>query len=191
MRDLTATTKPSAIEFVAGARATVEDMAFAPRDGRKYELVKGEIKVSRPGMYHELIGTHLDNTGNKGSLYGSSVGFRLPNGDLLSPDVSFVRLETLPGGKTPEGFGRFAPDLVVEIISPGDVVMDVEEKAQLYLDNGTRIVWVINPRSRRAMVYKPNARLQVIEDGDMLDGDDVLPGFAVKLGDVLGERPVR
>ena len=148
MRDLTATTKPSAIEFVAGARATVEDMAFAPRDGRKYELVKGEIKVSPAGMYHELIGTvlirkigtHLDSTGNKGLLYGSSVGFRLPNGDLLSPDVSFVRLETLPGGKTPEGFGRFAPDLVVEIISPGDVVMDVEEKAQLYLDNGTRIV---------------------------------------------------
>ena len=199
MRDLMAIPKTEAIEFVTGARATVEDMVAAPRDGRKYELIEGEIKVAPAGMYHELIGTmlirklgtHLDKTGDKGLLYGSSAGFRLPNSDLLSPDVSFVRFETLPNGKTPEGFGRFAPDLAVEIISPGDALIDVEEKAELYLTNGARMVWVINPRSRRATIYKPNARVQVIEDSDLLDGGDVLPGFAVKLADVLGERPAR
>jgi Uma2 family endonuclease len=198
--DMTATAETALatpIEFKLGAKATAEDMIHAPRDGFKYELIGGEIKMAPAGMYHELIGSllirklgaHLDKSGDKGQLYGSSVGFRLSNDDLLSPDVSFVRFETLPGGKTPEGFGKFAPDLAVEIVSPSDSLFDVEAKADLYLQHGTRLVWVINPRSRRATIYRSGQRVHVIEADEVLDGADVLPGFSVVLGDLLGERP--
>jgi len=173
-------------------------MYAAPRDGRKYELIEGVIKVTPAGMYHErislklgaLIWVYLDSN-PIGEAYGSSVGFNLPSGDLLSPDASFVSFARLPGGKVPEGFGKLSPDLAVEIVSPSDSMVDVEEKAELYLSNGTRMVWVISPRSRRATIYRPNERVQVMEDQDMLDGRDVLPGFAVKLADVLGEPPAR
>jgi len=183
------------IEFKPGAKATVEDMIHAPRDGFKYELIGGEIKMAPAGMYHELIAGELFyrlkihvSQSRAGQLYTSSVGYRLTSGDVLSPDVSFVRFETLPGGKTPEGFGKFAPDLAVEIVSPSDSLFDVEAKADLFLQHGTRLVWVINPRSRRATIFRPGQRVQVIQDDEALDGADVLPGFSVVLGDVLGER---
>jgi Uma2 family endonuclease len=173
-------------------------MYAAPRDGRKYELIGGEIKVSPAGMYHEMVGMKLAlelgiylKLHVIGLLYGSSVGFILPSGDLLSPDVSFVSNTRLQGGKVPEGFGKFAPDLAVEIVSPSDSLFDVEAKADLYLTNGTRMVWVINPRSRRATIYRPDARVQVIQEDESLDGAEVLPGFSVVLGEVLGERPAQ
>jgi Uma2 family endonuclease len=180
------------------AKVTVEDMYHMPRDGRKYELVKGEIKVAPAGMYHELIAAKLTirlgiylEAHPIGQIYTSSVGFNLPSGDLLSPDVAFVSAERLPGGKTPEGFGNFAPDLAVEIVSPGDSLIDLEDKVDLYLQNGARMVWVINPRSRRATIYRPDQRVQVIQADEALDGGDVLPGFSCVLADVLGPQPAR
>lgn len=192
------TIAPDAPVQEATAKVTVEDMYRMPRDGRKYELIKGEVKVAPAGMYHELVaakltiklGVYLENH-PIGQIYTSSVGFNLPSGDLLSPDVSFVSSDRLPSGKTPEGFGNFAPDLAIEIVSPGDSLTDIEDKVDLYLSNGARVVWVINPRSGRATIYRPDQRVQVIQADEALDGDDVLPGFSCALADVLGERPAR
>ena len=190
------TASSTSVVFKPGAKATPEDMMHAPRDGNKYELIGGEITMAPAGMYHELIAGELFyrlkiylSQNRLGQLYTSSAGFKLTNQDLLSPDVSFVSNARLPGGRTPIGFGTFAPDLAVEIVSPSDSLFDVEAKADLYLQNGTRMVWVINPRSRRATIYRPAQRIRVIQDDEALDGEDVLPGFSVTLADVLGERP--
>jgi Uma2 family endonuclease len=177
-----------------GQAATVEDLYQAPRDGRKYELIEGEVKVTPAGIQHEFVGGNLFFLIRKylhenpiGQAYGSSAGFVLPSGDLLSPDVSFVRAERLPGGKAPEGFAMFAPDLAVEIVSPGDQIMDIEHKVQLYLSNGTQLVWVLNPRLKRTTVYRPDGAARVLQARDALDGEGVLPGFRCLLGEVYGE----
>ncbi len=173
---------------------TVESMYHMPRDGRKYELFEGEVKMAPAGMYHEYIAGELYfrirlylQEHAIGSLYTSSAGYELPSGQVLSPDVSFASNGKFQNEKIPIGFGHFAPDLAVEVVSPGDLISDIEDKAQIYLENGTQLVWVIVPRSRRAFIYRTNRKLQVIEGDEQLDGEDVLPGFACPLSEIFGQ----
>ena len=84
-----------------------------PKDGCKYEPVKGALRVSPAGLRHEKIGMKMGQLllnfveqHHLGEVYGSSAGFKLPNGDVRSPDVSFVSADRLPDGQTPEGFAE-------------------------------------------------------------------------------------
>jgi Uma2 family endonuclease len=105
--------------------ATVADLLRTPKDGRVYELVDGEILVSPAGMRHSevaakivaIVATFLEKH-PIGKMYTENVGISLPNGNVRSPDVCFVRNEKLPDGKSPEGFGELVPDLAVEVLSP-------------------------------------------------------------------------
>jgi len=102
-------------------QATVEDLLRCPKDGRKYELVDGEILVSPAGARHaevafkiaHIVATFLEKY-PVGKVYGDNLGITFPNRNVRSPDVTFVRAEKLPGGKSPESFGEFIPDLAVE-----------------------------------------------------------------------------
>jgi Uma2 family endonuclease len=167
-------------------------MYHVPRDGRKYELVEGELIVSPAGMKNEevaaelivLLGIYL-RSNRLGRLFTSSVGYQLTENIRLSPDVSFVRMERLPDGRSPETFGRFAPDLAVEIISPSDSMTTIEDKVELYLKHGAQLVWVISPKSRRATIYRADGSVSVVRAGGVLSGEAVLPGFACALSDIL------
>ena len=175
-----------------GQAMSLAEFSRLPHDGRKYELLGGYLIMTPAGMEHEEIGSNLLYLLKKhlepqaiGRVYGSSTGYRLSEELVLSPDVSFVRTEQLPGGRSPIGFGEFAPDLAVEIVSPGDQALDIEDKVQLYLQYGTRRVWVINPRRRIATVYAPDGTARVLQAEQSLDGEDVLPGFACRLSEIL------
>jgi Uma2 family endonuclease len=84
---------------------------------------------------------------------------------------------------TPERFWHRAPDLAVEIVSPSDKASDVQERVLDYLDSGARIVWVVDPGTRSVTVYRSPADIRLLREGDMLDGIDVIPGFAYSLSD--------
>jgi Uma2 family endonuclease len=177
---------------ISGQRMSLDEFLRLPHDGQKYELLGGQLIMTPAGLEHEDIGMKLTRAVLRyldskplGRLYGSSAGYRLPNDTVLSPDLSFVRTEQLPGGRSPIGFGEFAPDLAVEIVSPGDQALDIEDKVQLYLQHGTRRVWVINPRRRIATVYAPDGTARVLQSDQLLDGEDVLPGFTCPLSDIL------
>ena len=169
-------------------------MCFAPRDGRKYELVNGRLIVVPVGMQEAAIATELLCSIMRhlvaydlGVALGSNVGYELPVGQVLSPDVSFVGWPKLPERELPETFSHFAPDLAVEIVSPSDSMTAVEQKVELYLQNGTQLVWVINPDLRRATVHRADGTVAVVRadtDG-RLDGEAVLPGFACALAEIL------
>ena len=79
-----------------------------------------------------------------------------------------------------------APDLAVEVLSPNDRPEDVLEKVGEYLGVGTRLVWVIDPETRTAVVYRSLTDVRVIGEADALDGEDVVPGFSCPLRTVLG-----
>jgi Uma2 family endonuclease len=111
-------------------------------------------------------------------------GFRLANGNLRSPDVSFVQGSRLSNG-VPSGFLHLAPDLAVEVVSRDDRAADSARKVAEYLSVGVRLLWVIDPETRTAVVYRPRAEPRQPENGT-LDGEDVLPGFACTLSDLLG-----
>ena len=178
---------------------TDEELLQAPRDGQKYERVDGEMRVSPAGFRHEGVGMALAArlwvfvTERKlGHVVGSSAGFRWPGrkvdrpDNVRSPDVSFVAAGRFPDERWPIGFPELAPDLAVEVLSPDDRRGDVLEKVGEYLDVGTRLVWVIDPEKRTAVVYRSLTDVRVISDTEALDGEDVVPGFSCPLKDVLG-----
>jgi Uma2 family endonuclease len=174
------------------SQATEADLLAMPDDGRKYELVDGEIRVSPAGTRHGLIGAELVGrllafvkASGRGYVFDSSTGFHLPKGNVRSPDVSFVARGRFPGEVAPEGFSPVAPDLAVEILSPEDRSRFVLEKVGEYLDAGVPLVWVIDPRARNASIYRSLTEVRKLSEADELDGEDVLPGFRCRLADIL------
>lgn len=178
---------------------TDEELVQAPRDGQKYERVDGEIRVSPAGFRHEGVAMALAARlwafvaeRKLGHVVGSSAGFRWPGrkadrpDNVRSPDVSFVAAGRFSDERWPIGFAELAPDLAVEVLSPHDNSRDVLEKVGEYLDAGTRLVWVIDPEKRTAVAYRSLAEVRVLGATDALDGEEVVPGFACPLRDVLG-----
>lgn len=106
--------------------------------------------------------------------------FRAPD-TVRAPDVAFISNARLPA-KPPRGFAEIAPDLVVEVLSPGDSEPDVLEKVADWLKAGARMVWVIDPIRTNARVYRPDGRESLLGKSDALDGEDVVPHFTFALG---------
>ena len=128
---------------------------------------------------------HADATG-AGYVIGE-VGFYLArNPDTVrAPDVAFVARERFPHG-LPQEFIDGAPDLAVEVVSPNDSHADVMEKVGEYLDAGTRLVWVASRRTRSVTVHRPDGTAQTLRADDVLSGEDVLPGFQVRVRELFG-----
>jgi Uma2 family endonuclease len=172
--------------------ATEEQLLAMPRDGQKYELVDGEIRVSPAGARHGQVcvklamrlGTLVEER-RLGFVFDSSTGFRLPNGNVRLPDVAFVARGRLEGDRVPDGFSPVPPDLAVEVLSPADRPRYIFDKVGEYLDAGVRLVWVIDPANRRATVYRSPTEVRTIEADGFLDGEDVVPGFDCPLASVL------
>lgn len=105
------------------------------------------------------------------------------------PDISFIRAERLRETDIPDGDLRFAPDLAIEYVSPHDTHEYLSEKIKDYLLAGVSLVWVINPKGRIAFVYRPGGSANWLTEEQFLDGEGVIPGFRLRLGDVLPPVP--
>jgi len=166
------------------APATIDDLLKCPKDGRKYELVDGRIVVSAAGFQHAdivarivyILATFLD-AHPIGKVCGDNLGIIFPNGNLRSPDVTFVGIEKVPTGKAAEGFARFIPDFAVEGLSPHDSLKEVGEKIGEFLDNGVALVWLVDPAHRTVAAYRSLSRIEQLNCNDTIKAEDVLPGF--------------
>jgi Uma2 family endonuclease len=179
------------------------ELLALPKDGHKYEIVKGELVVSPAGIEHEVVGVRviaaLANFVREhklGIVCGSSAGYWMRPGNtqqpkkknFLSPDVSFLAKERLQGLKhPPKKFFDGAPDLAVEILSPSDTVELLHEKIVEYFENGTRLLWVINPAEEIALVYHSPQPDRLLRNGEMLDGEQVVPGFTLPVAELFAE----
>ncbi len=174
---------------------TAQELYMMPDDNFRSELVKGElIKMSPAGHKHGRFIMNLAaplaqyvKTNKLGFVYGAETGFKLAtNPDTVrAPDIAFVRQEQIDRIGEPEGFWPEAPDLAVEVNSPGDTVSEVEEKVQEYLQAGTRMVWVISPRLRTVTVYRSLTEIKVLTEKDTLDGGDVVSGFRFGVSEIF------
>lgn len=89
--------------------------------------------------------------------------------------------------KQSRSFLDVAPELVVEVLSPDDRWLDVMEKLREYFDIGVRLVWLVNPKLRRVYAYRSTSDVREFGAEDDLPGDDVLPGFAVRVATLFEE----
>lgn len=137
---------------------------------------KRNFNLSRQfGVWVEKDGTGIG--------FDSSTGFTLPDGAVLSPDVSWVRREKWDAltEDDQERFARLCPDFVIELRSRWDTLKGQQEKMRQYLDNGTRLAWLIDPRNRRIYVYRKGEGVEVLTDGEIVSADPILPGFVLQL----------
>jgi Uma2 family endonuclease len=121
-----------------------------------------------------------------GVAFDSSTGFLLPNGAMRAPDAAWVlraRLDPLPA-ETKEKFLPLCPDLVIELRSTSDRLLDVQMKMEEYRDNGARLGWLVDPRERRVHVYRPARPVEILNDPAQVTGDPEVPGFVLELGPV-------
>lgn len=166
---------------------TAEDLERLPKDGQRHELVRGELHTMPPsGFEHGAVGINLSTpldqhvrASHLGRVVGAETGFLLARDPdtVRGPDIGFVRRERLESVGVPRSYWPGAPDLAVEIVSPGDTVFEVDAKVQEWLAAGTSLVWVINPRQRMVTVYRPGANPVILREGDTLDGQEVVPDF--------------
>jgi len=105
---------------------------------------------------------------------------------VRAADVAFVRRERLEGVGRVRGYWDGAPDLAVEVISPNDLYTEVDEKVAEWLEYGTRLVFVVNPRRRTVAVHRPGQPVRILSENDLLDGEDVVPGWTLPTRDLFG-----
>jgi Uma2 family endonuclease len=168
---------------------------YAMRDDGRYELVAGALRVHEPtswthGDLQATLLSELRAAARAGRLGGvvAEVGFvlrRQPD-TVRAPDVAFLRADRVPRADGATRFIEGAPDLAVDVLSPDDRAWEVAEKVEEYLSAGTRLVWVVDPRNRHAVVHTPDRTARVLRAGESLDGADVVPGFRLALDELFG-----
>jgi Uma2 family endonuclease len=176
---------------VAERPITADELLMRPDDGFRHELIKGELTTMAPagfqhgvlaGGIHTSLGEHVRKEG-LGVVLAAETGFKIgSNPDTVrAPDVAFVSREHFERVGPTAKFWPGAPDLAVEVLSPGDTYSEVQDKVFDWLKAGTRMVAVVDPRKRVVTVYRSPAEIRVLTGDDMLDGGDVVPGWRLPL----------
>jgi Uma2 family endonuclease len=136
------------------------------------------------------IATPLDThvtAHNLGAVYAAETGFFISSDPdtVRAPDVAFVRQERLDEVGDVDGYWPGAPDLAVEVISPNDTYAEVEEKVLEWLEAGTRMVVVVNPRKNAVTAYRSLTEIVVLTEEDYLDGGDIVPGWTIAVKEIF------
>ena len=98
------------------------------------------------------------------------------------PDVAIILRSRLPRGEMPrDPICPVAPDLAIEILSPGNTRKELARKLQTYFDSGVRIAWVVIPPKRLVRVYTSATDFSELGEDDTLDGGEILPGFRLSI----------
>lgn len=174
---------------------TAEELLEMPDDGFRYELVRGELRKMAPAGYRHgksagkingLLFVHV-TANNLGTVPTAETGFLLASDpDLVRvPDVAFVRREREEAAGIVDGFFPGPPDLAVEVISPNDRYTEVAEKVEDWLNAGTRMVVVVDPRRRVAVVHLPAREPITLTEQDTLDGGDVVPCWSMPVPEIF------
>jgi Uma2 family endonuclease len=174
---------------------TAEELLLLPDNGTRRELVRGEVREMAPagdehGEIAMTIGSELRQhvkTNRLGRVYAAETGFIISrNPDTVrAPDAAFVRQEVIAATGRLRGFRSGAPDLAIEVISPGDSYTEVQEKVMEWLDAGCRMVVTIDPRRRILTVYRSRHDIEILTEEDTLSGGDVVEGWQLPLSELF------
>ena len=181
---------------------TAEQLLTYDAGGKRTELVRGRLMVREPAGYAHgsiagrvlvRIGMFLETDQRArsaahplGDVLAAETGFTLQRrpDTVRAPDVAFVAWARIPIERA--GFAELAPDLAVEVLSPGDRAGEVLAKVADWLNAGTSLVWVIDSERRVARVYRADGTESIVSEGSALEGEGVLPGFAMILDRLFG-----
>ena len=166
----------------------------ANRDLRIERAATGEVIIMPPafsdtgnrnGRIFQQLANWADEDGT-GETFDSSTGFTLPNGATRSPDASWIQRDRWNAltDKQKASFAPIYPDFVVELRSSSDSLSSLQAKMQEYIDNGTKLGWLIDRKNRTVEVYRLGRSPEVLEQPEIVNGEPELPGFVLKLAKI-------
>jgi Uma2 family endonuclease len=170
---------------------TAEEFGNLPDEPLRHLLIKGELlTMPLPKYEHMRVSANLTIIlgqyvkANRLGEVCAEGGYKLESDPdtVLGPDVSFVAHNRV--ALSPEGYHDGPPDLAIEVLSPGDRRGMVERKLALWLETGTRSVWLVNPRRRTVEVISSLSDRRTLHETDELI-DDTVPGFRVAVSEIF------
>ena len=174
---------------------TAEQLEKMPSDGKRYELVNGELRMMSPaggqhGRIAMKIGRMLGNyvaENNLGEVFAAETGFLVStNPDTVrAPDAAYVNTAAFEQLEEVHGFLPVAPDLVVEVVSPSDTSSEVEEKANSWIGYGVGLALVVDPGNHSIRAYRKRGVIQTYFTGDTVDASDVVAGWKFAVDEVF------
>ncbi len=158
----------------------------------RFELTsKGDLVVMAPegsgsgSRNFDLSGDFVQwvRADGTGVGFGSSAGFRLPNGAIRGPDLAWIRRERWEAltREQQERFAPICPDFVVELRSRTDPLPFLHRKMEEYIANGARLGWLIDPYQKRVYIYRPGEPVEQLDNPQTVSGDAELPGFVLEV----------
>ena len=176
-------------------RLTYADLVAMPEDGKRHELIDGEHFVTpAPTLRHQLVLGHLYldlggyvEANDLGQVFFAPLDVVLSDHDVVEPDLLFVSTERLD--RLGRAYVSVAPDLVVEVLSPGTRRIDATKKLRLYEKFGVAEYWMIDPEQEWVEVYRAGSEGQglhqaarlVRQHGDGPLTSPLFPGFVLQL----------
>jgi len=173
---------------------TYQDYLNLPDDGKRYELINGELVMTpAPNTIHQNIIVKMIYEIERflqqqkiGKLFCAPTDVKFNDTNILQPDIVFISKER--SGVITENIINGAPDLIIEILSPGTAYYDLIEKKEIYEQYGVKEYWIVDPKKNRVDIYQNidqrfelNQRLDVEGIAKSL----VIEGFEVSLTDIF------
>ena len=175
---------------------TAADLLAMPDDGKRYELVQGElIAMPPPGIMHGIVTDRISGLfrdfvrqHNLDFISTSEVGIYIEQAPdtIRAPDYALIARARITEPLPERGYAAgVIPDLVVEVVSPDYPMTAVDSKIQMWLAAGVRIVLAIYITSREVVAHHHDGTVQRFGPGDTLTCEPVLPGFACRVDDIF------
>ena len=188
---------PERVRLVpAPGTATVRDVvALNESQDRLHELVEGTLVEKVMGFEEGVFAAQLIfrlvrylERNDLGKICPPDAMMRLFPKLVRMPDVAFISWNRYPQTKAARrGAVRVAPDLAIEILSPGNTQGEMDRKLREYFAAGVRLVWYADLDTRTVRVFESVERSKLLRETDTLDGGDVLPGFRLSIADWFAE----
>jgi Uma2 family endonuclease len=179
-------------------RLTYEELRQLPDDGKRYELIHGEVHVApSPNTKHQLSLLHLTSSLDRclsqnriGVIFFAPLDVLLAADTVVQPDLIFI--SNARTGIILDNYIQGAPDLVVEILSPSTAAHDRATKLALYAEAGAPWVWFLDQQAKTVEVLKLEGRKYLVDTilaGHQVLASGLFPGWQLPLDELFDFRP--
>jgi Uma2 family endonuclease len=174
---------------------TAEEFEQLPDDGKRYELIDGELREMAPTVnwHGEVVSNLVIRLGGYVQAHGLG---RVSCGEILyivrrnpdrvrASDIAFLRQDRVPPLEARQHIMEVIPDLVVEILSKHDTIEAVSDKIDDWLHAGVQMLWIVDPFRHTVTIYQPGRDPSLLGEHGILEGDPVVPGFRCPVAEIF------